>query len=265
MLTNEDIDAYIKKIPPSSRILQQTLIYVNDGELIKAAKTAEADPALKVYLKDLTNRPIYGFKSELTNLSQIFGVLGTNLAKQSLYNYMLSLLSPKKWHLFKMNAVLFYDLQAKLSAQWNTILHFLKIDNKNFECTITLLPSSIIVCEALFKEHIEEIALLRSVKEIDYNTLLQRLTGKSLFDIASQIAKMWEMPENIIDVLHAASGTCPAQDPLSNTLGKWMHMLLFYELSQPRFIEAGLNGFLEFNVAYVEDIYNDFTTLMEIQ
>ena len=44
-----------------------------------------------------------------------------------------------------------------------------------------------------------------------------------------------------------------------------MHLLLFYELSQPEFITAGLNDFVDFQPEYISDIYEDFASLMEIE
>lgn len=264
MVTTEDIQDYIKKIPPSPEILNKTVICVNSGDLVKAAKIAEEDLALKSYLKNLVNKPIYGFRNEVNDLSQIFGILGVNAAKQSLYNYMLSLLSPKKWVLFKMNQVLFHDLQADLSRRWHDILIKLKIDDKDIETSITLLPSSIIVCEALFKDNIDNVKLLKSAKNLDYNTILKRVAQSDLFDISQHIAKTWNMPEKIGEIVQSASGVKPSNDAMINTLGKWMHLLLFYELSQTKFIEAGLNDFIEFNVEYVSDIYEDFMELINM-
>lgn len=265
MVTTEDIKDYIKKIPPPPDILYKTVACVNSGDLVKAAKIAEQDLALKSYLKNLVNKPIYGFRNEVNEISQIFGILGVNAAKQSLYNYMLSLLSPKKWLLFKMNQTLFYDLQADLSRKWHDILVHLKIDDKDIESSITLLPSSIIVCEALFKDHIENVRLLKSTKDMDYNTILKRLAKLDLFDICKHIAKTWDLPDTIGDIVLAASGVKEQSDPKINLLGKWMHLLLFYELSQPNFVEAGLNNFIEFNVEYVSDIYEDFMQLMNME
>jgi hypothetical protein len=178
---------------------------------------------------------------------------------------MLSLLSPKKWVLFAMNQHLFYDLQADLSKHWHDILEHLKIDDKDIGSAITLLPSSIIICEALFKDNIEDVKLLRSAKNLDYNTILKRLTKLDLFDISKYIAKTWQMPDTIGTIVLASSGTRPVTDERLNNLGKWMHLLLFYELSKPQFIEAGLNDFIEFNVEYVMDIYEDFMKLMEVK
>ena len=85
-----------------------------------------------------------------------------------------------------------------------------------------------------------------------------------LFDICETISNKWEMPTNIAQIVQASSGIKPSKDEQLNTLGKWMHLLLFYELSQPMFIEAEFNDFIDFNIDYVEDIYDDFTNLLDV-
>ncbi|MEA3373576.1 MAG: HDOD domain-containing protein [Campylobacterota bacterium] len=265
MITEEDVQHYIERIPPSPAILKQTLSFVNEGELTKAASEAEGDMALQAYLKKLVNRPIYGFRTEVSDIHQIFGILGINGAQQVLYNYMLSLLSPSKWELFHLDAVSFQDLQAHLSRKWHKILTHLSIDNKDIESAITLLPASIIICEALFKSKQDEVNLLRTTSSLDYNTILKRLSGKDLFEICETIALTWEMPPVVINIIHSASGLHPDEDPAIDSLGQWMHLLLFYELSNSTSIEAGLNDFIDFQVEYVADIYEPFMALMEIE
>ena len=264
MITKQTIDSYIDKIPPSPKVLKVTLMLLNSGELVKAAQVAKEDLALNAYLKDLVNKPIYGFRNEVSDISQIFGILGVAKSQQAVYNYMISLLSPAKWKLFKLNKTSFSNLQADLSANWQKILAHLNIDNKDIESSITLLPASIIVSEALFKEKIDDVNLLRSVNPIDLNTILKRLCGMDLFDICEQVAKKWEMEDNIAQIVQASSGVKPAEDEDINRLGKWMHLLLFYTLSKPNYIDAQLNDFIDFQIDYIEDIYEDFSTLMEI-
>jgi len=264
LITKQTIDSYIDKIPPSPKVLKVTLMLLNSGELVKAAQVAKEDLALSAYLKDLVNKPIYGFRNEVSDISQIFGILGVAKSQQAVYNYMISLLSPAKWKLFKLNKTSFSNLQADLSANWQKILAHLNIDNKDIESSITLLPASIIVSEALFKEKIDDVNLLRSVNPIDLNTILKRLCGMDLFDICEQVAKKWEMEDNIAQIVQASSGVKPAEDEDINRLGKWMHLLLFYTLSKPNYIDAQLNDFIDFQIDYIEDIYEDFSTLMEI-
>lgn len=178
---------------------------------------------------------------------------------------MVTLLSPKKWSLFKLNSKLFYELQANLSKKWEIILKHLNIDDKNIYAAISLLPASIIVTEALFAEKIDDVNLLRSAKALDFNTILIRLCEVSLFDICEKIAKKWEMDENIAQIVQASSGVKPSNSEKINTLGKWMHLLLFYELSKPELVEAGLNDFLDFQIEYISDIYDEFASLMGVE
>ena len=234
------------------------------GELVKASNVAKEDLALNAYLKDLVNKPIYGFRNEVNDISQIFGILGVAKSQQAVYNYMISLLSPSKWELFKLNKSSFSNLQADLSANWQKILKHLNIENKEIESSISLLPASIIVSEALFNERIDDVNLLRSVNPIDLNTILQRLCKMDLFDICEQIASKWKMDENISKIIQASSGVKPSDDDDINKLGQWMHLLLFFTLSQPNYINAELNDFIDFQVDYVSDIYSDFSELMEI-
>ena len=264
MITKEIINSYIDKIPPAPKALKVTLTLLNSGELTKAAQIAQTDLALSAYLKNLVNKPIYGFRNEVSDLSQIFGILGVSGSQQTVYNYMMTLLSPKEWKLFKLNANSFSNLQAELSTNWKKILEHLEIQDKDIESAITLLPASIIVSEALFCKKIDDINLLRSVNPIDLNTVLKRLTNLDLFDICEEVAKRWEMPQSISQIVQASSGTKTSEDKSINELGKWMHLLLFFTLSQPNFVESELNDFIDFQIDYVQDIYDDFSNVMEI-
>jgi len=227
VITKEKIEEYINKIPPAPKTLKETVSLLNVGELTKAAKVAQTDLALQAYLKDMLNKPIFGFRNEIKDISQMFGILGVSGSQQSVYNYMMTLLSPDKWYFFKLNKRSFNELQASLSANWKKILEHLKIKDKDIESAITLLPASVIVAEALFHEKIEEVNLIRSAKDLDLNTILKRLSGLDLFDISEMIAAKWEMPEKIPEIVQAASGVKPSQDEDINNLAKWMHLLLF--------------------------------------
>ena len=264
MITREIIDSYIEKIPPAPKALKITLMLLNQGELVKASQIAQTDLALKAYLSNIVNKPIYGFKNQVSEVSQIFGILGVSSSLQTVYNYMMTLLSPKQWEMFQLNEKKFYDLQALLSKRWKQILNHLDINDSDIESAITLLPASIIVAEALFKEHKADVEMLRENHDLDLNTIVARLCGVDLFDICESIATKWDMPEKIAKIVQGASGFKDPDDEQLNILSKWMHLLLFFELSQPQFIEANLNDFIEFNINYVEDIYEEFTNLLEI-
>lgn len=265
MITKEKIDSYIEKIPSLDDRLQQTLLLLRNGELVQAAKIAQEDIALSAYLRHLVNTPLYGFRHEVEDINQIFAILGVSGAIQSVYNYMINLLSPKKWELFHLNEKSFHSLQVDLSVNWKKILDHLGLKNKNVESAIALLPASIIIAEALFCEKREDIILLRGVNPLDFNTILKRLTGMDLFDISEEIALKWDMSNEVIKIIQSASGIKHAKHKTIDILAKWMHLLLFFTLSKPVYIEAGLNDFIEFQIEYVEDVYEEFITLMEIE
>ena len=104
----------------------------------------------------------------------------------------------------------------------------------------------------------------KGINNLDLNTILFRLCKLDLFDICEKISNKWDMPTQIAQIVQASSGLKPSDNDEINNLAKWMHLLLFYELSQPIFIEAQLNDFIEFQIDYVSDIYDEFATLMEI-
>lgn len=264
MITQEHIEAFIKKIPPAPQALRATLTHLKAQDLVKAAQSAKEDKALSVYLKELVNKPLFGFRNEVSDVSQIFGILGVSRSQQAVYNYMLTLLSPQKWQLFKLNQKSFYELQAELTVGWQKILKHLNIVDKEIESAITLLPASIIVAEALFSTRLKDVTLLRSTHEIDLNTILKRLCKKDLFDIAEMIAQKWEMDPKVAAITQAASGVKSAQTQEIETLGRWMHLLLFFTLSKSLYVEAGLNDFIEFQVDYVQSVYETFLEVMEL-
>lgn len=258
MITQEEVVLYIQNIPPAPSVLRETLEHLRNDDLTKAAKCAEGDLALKLYLKTLINRPIYGFRQEVSDLAQIFGILGIASTQQILYNYLLSLLLPKQWSLFALSNQSFYDLQASLGRKWEKILKHLGLHNRDTESAISLLPASIIVCDALFGAHRSDVEQLRSVKSLDYNTILTRLSKQSLFDLCSLIADKWEMSPAIAHIVHAASGLDTSVEGEQKILAQWMHLLLFYELSQSAYVSAGLNEFIDFQIDFVQEIYESF-------
>lgn len=262
MITSEEVDHYIQNIPPSPAVVRQALDYARTGDLLKAAKCASEDPALRHYLKILVNRPLYGFKNEVSDVSQIFSILGVSATVQTLYNYLLSLLTPKKWELFKLTDHQFYDLQASLSKRWEKILLHLSINDKEIHSAIALIPATIIVCEALFASRKAEVVQLRSVKALDFNTILKRLSGRDLFDLAGEIAHTWEMSDKTISLIKGASGLQETLSSQEKTLSQWIHLLLFYEMSQSIYVSAGLNEFIDFQIDFVGDIYEPFMQVM---
>lgn len=262
MITSEALQNFISSIPPCPKQLKLTLDLLEQGELVKAANAASEDLALSNYLKAFVNRPIFFFKKEITDVNQIFGILGLTQTKELLYHYMMHLFSPKKWELFNLNEKSFSDLQVSLSSYWKKILDHEKIKDESISSLISLVPASIIVTELIFSSHIKEVNLLREQQNMDYNTILERLVGVNLFDLTEMIGQTWEMDAKSLKVLKASSGLKPCGDSKRCQIAQYMHMLLFYILSRPEFLECGLNDFLDFNPEFVMPIMENFQSIV---
>ncbi|MBV5335450.1 MAG: histidine kinase, partial [Sulfuricurvum sp.] len=148
------------------------------------------------------------------------------------------------------------------SKRWENILLHLSINDKELHSVIALIPATIIVCESLFASRKAEVVQLRSVKSLDFNTILKRLSGRDLFDLAGEIARTWEMSDKTISLIQGASGLREPLNAEEKTLSQWMHLLLFYELSQSVYVSAGLNEFIDFQIDFVGDIYEPFMQVM---
>ncbi len=262
MITSEALQEFIKSIPPRPEQLKLTMDLLDQGELVKAGSAAAEDLALSTYLRTFVNRPIFSFQKEIKDVKQIFGILGLGQTKELLYHYMMHLFSPNRWELFDLNEHSFSDMQATMSSIWKKILEHEGVKDQHVIAIISLLPASIIVTELIFASHIKEVQILRESKNLDYNTILERLVGVNLFDIAEMIGETWEMNAKMLKMLKASSGLKNCGDKKICKLARYMHMLMFYILSQPQFLECGLNDFLDFNPEFVMPIMEEFQSII---
>jgi len=265
VIKQKDLIEYIKKIPPLPKSVEESLHYLQNGELAKAAERVKEDKALLQYLIDIVNKPYFGFRNRVENVNQIFGILGIENTKQILYSYLISLLTPKSWKVFNLTNKDFYNLQSKILSDWNKILEYEKKQNDaNLKNSVIFILLSILTTEEIFKDHIEDINIIRQVKEIDYDELLRKFTNMSLLDIAALIVKKWRGDETIIKIIKALSNK-DASDKNYGRFIKYLHLLLFFELSQPEFIKAGLNNFMEFDPNFVKEVFEDFIKITNME
>lgn len=259
------IDKYLKTIPPIDRTLKECLNVLLKGDLIKAANIAKEDPALMFYLKDTTKKPIYGFSKPITDPNQIFGILGLSSAKSIVEGFLFSKIMPKEFVVFKLNKESYGDFQDQMIARWAYILDKKNIANREKYTSLSaLFSATVIFCDRLFadkKDLVEEIKIYSS--EANYNSILKKLTGMNLFVIAQEVAKKWELDEGSIEILSNLASDKLGENKEMVELSKLLYILFFFVVSRPESIEAGLNGFIDFNTDFVGDIVMEFNELME--
>ncbi len=260
-MTKQKIDNFIANIPAIPKTVKECISHLQEGDLTKAAVTASKDPAFVVYLTQMVNKPIFGFKNYVKDIHQIFGILGVEKASQIVNTYYVSLMLPKKWKVFKINNMDFQLLQSNLINDWNKILDFMDYNHINIASIVSLIPATLIVCENIFEDNLEEIKLIKSYQDISYDEILFKLTGFKIFDIFVFICKKWEIDKESIKLIDFFLEK-KADDSVLSKLAKYLHLLIFFELSKPKFIEAGLNDIIEFDPDYVADIYENFSDIV---
>lgn len=263
MLLESTIDSYIETIPPIPKIVKLCIESLKKNDLVHAADIANQDRALIHYLQSIVNKPIFGFRDEVKNARQIFGILGTSKAKQLLHGYYLLLILPKEWEVFDFNTSLFQDFQARLIHNWGKIVKFLKIDSAEINQVISVIPAAFVVCEMLFRDINDTVSLLRDNKQISYETIFYKMTNKTFFEVSSMIAKKWDFPDDIVTIINEL-GTSKKDDFGENTfLLSYLNLLITYEMSRPAIIKAGLSDLFDLEPVLDDDVINNFYKIMQ--
>ena len=222
MLSKSDIDNYLDSIPPIPKTLKDTLFQLNRGDMKKAAEIATTDRAFVLYLSAIVNKPIFGFRDEIKNVHQIFGILGLSRARSIVSSYYMQIMLPKRWEVFDFTNREFQDLQANLIIGWGKILNFLGIKDAEIEQSIVLIPGAFIVCEMLFADIKDTISVLRTTKHIGYDEILYKMSGVKLFDVVLQISKKQgyaqtyeELLEKVFTVVNARNELVLTEEDLA--------------------------------------------------
>jgi HD-like signal output (HDOD) protein len=264
MVTPKQIAEYIQKVPPLPDTLRLSLEALEKGELATAAKVAAADPAMIHYLKHVVNSAAYGFRNELKDAAQIFSALGIERAKQLLYAYMVSLIAPKRWRYFTIDADGFRQFQTDLMHKWEKIVRHEKADEKYLSAA-AIMSAGLVVADAIFGDHASDVALLRESGDYDLDTILRRVSRLGFDRLVVTIAEKWEVDKDVIRLVAMAFGkeACPVEDRFCR-LARMLHLLLFYELSRPLMMDAGANAFIDFNPEFSEPVLEAFQEIVEI-
>ncbi len=263
MLSNTTISNYIESIPPIPKIVKRCAEALERGDMVHAADIASEDRALMHYLQNIVNKPIFGFREEIKNTRQIFGILGISKARQLIYGYYLLLILPEEWTVFEFNSIKFQDFQARLIHNWGKIVKFLGKDDREIIAAISIIPASLIVCEMLFKNINSTVKLLRNTKQLSYETILHKMSDRTFFEISSMIAEKWDFSKETIAIIEKI-GDGKEGDFGENALEiTYLRLLLIYELSRPVMVNSGLNDLFNVEPIFDDSITNNFYKVIQ--
>lgn len=266
MISKEVVLSYIEQIPSSQVIVQKAIKLLDANELEKTVLVLQTSPAIIDYLQKMSQKGMFPLQEKDPNLNMVLTFFGCKRAKTILYSYLISIMLPKEWLLFSMTNELFFELNSELARQWEHILEAKSPKNVNkYIAASSLVTASIAICDSIFGAEKEQVETICAVAHIDFSVLLKRLTDMSIFDIAKIVGQKLRFDDAVIDIIvHTSDASMLAGNTEGAFIAKYLHLLLFFTLSRPQFMSAGLNSFLKFNSEAVLDILDDFNDIVEV-
>ena len=251
LITKEEIIKKLNSIPPLPESVKDSIKYLKAGDLQKAADSVNKDIVLKKRIETIVNSAYFGFSNKLTDTRQMFSALGLEMARSVVFSYMVSLLAPKEWKIFKK--LDFQDFQTAFlaNAKEAIIIETNEDIYKKYADSLAIIPSVICLIDELLGDKIDKVDLLMENSNLDYGKILKRFTGFSLFSLASFVAKKWGVDKPNIDFIqYIECETCDIDDETIQKIAGAVHLEFFYLVSKPNFFE--LNSFIEFNPQVIE-------------
>jgi HD-like signal output (HDOD) protein len=251
IISKSDIIKKISSIPPLPQSVKETIDYLKAGDLQKAADSANSDIVLKQKISSIVNSAYFGFSKKLTDIRVMFSAMGLEMAKGVVLSYMVSLLAPKEWKIFKNLNFKEFQSAYLANSKEAIILETDEATYKKYSDAIALIPATICLVDELLGEKKKKVDLLIESSGLDYGKILKRFTGMSLFELAALVAKKWELDEyNIKLIKYVECNNCKIYDKVLLKLSAVLHLEFFYLVSKPQFFD--LNSFIAFNPKVIE-------------
>ena len=255
LISKEEIIKYLKNVPPVPESVEECLNYLKQGDLKKAALAADKDIALKKQIEAVVNSAYFALPNKVEDTVQLFSMIGLEMARNLVYSYLVSLLEPKEWKIFKnLN---FRDFQANFLHLYEefSILEFGEKEYKENAILGAIIPSAVCVVDNLLGDKKDKLELITTHAPLEIGTLLKRITGVSLFGISAKIADIWGIEKKHQETLIKAK--CVKCD---DKIAAMLHFIFFYLASKPQFLE--LNSLIEFNPECVNFIPKTYERIL---
>ena len=244
LISKKEIMKYLQTVPPVPENVKKALDALKEGDLKKAAIEASEDLVLKKRIESVVNSAYYALPNKVDDMVQLFAMLGIEKSRSLIYSYLVSLLEPKEWKIFKID---FFDFQAAFMSEFEKamIIEFDEATYKKYAEIGAIIPASVCVCDGLLGDKKEDLDLIMSSAPLEYSTLIKRMTGASLFGLAAKIAEIWGLEKEKIEILKKAE--C---DRCEDKIAALTHLIFFVLVSKKQFLD--INSLIEFNPNCIE-------------
>lgn len=262
LFLESQISKFLAAIPASPKTVSEAIKLAKDNKLAEAAAVLEADPIIKAYILNKASSPSFTFIEKPKNLSHALSLFGAPLSLAVLESYLLEALMPKKWHIFKLSNEQYHSIHNSMLTRWQNILDkTVPSKARVYASAAALLLASLPICDVLLASKSEYMELVRE-NGLKLNDVLFRLGKMSLYSVAAKVGELLDFDKNAIMLVRLAEKPMLNESKELEKLSKLLHLLLFYQLSEPLALESGLDAFAVCHTSFIGDELETFMNIV---
>jgi HD-like signal output (HDOD) protein len=257
----KDIKNYLSKVPAMPEDIRLCIKYLNDNDLKNASNSIKNNLILKKHIESIVNSAYFSLPNKVTDITQLFTLLGVETAKSIVLTHLVSLLQPKEFQIFKKLDFNSFQADFLNTLKEGIILECGESVYKKYAESLAIIPATICIIDDILSQRKDEMNLIRESSELSYGDLFYRFTKITLFGLASKVAAIWELDNDIQNVIKKSECMdCKIEEEIKK-LSATIHLLLFKVVSKQEFME--LNSLVRFNIQSSEIAIKNFQRMMD--
>lgn len=258
----QEVIELISNLPkPANHIKEcENLFIISD--ISNAIKIIKQDQLLSKFISSINSFYLKQTGTPLFSKTRGLDDKSANMLFNILYLYQAYTITPQNWKNFNIDRSNFKTLQCLFLFDWYRISTELKLKN-TYNNLIAILPISIVLCELVLNKITINAKELSLNTGVNFNTLLKELCNMDCFDLLLELAKSWNLNDQLITNIQdlcITNKTATQKNEKSEIL--LCALVLFgFEFTRPIFQYSGFEQIFDFN----EDIdLENLTQLINI-
>lgn len=212
------------------------------GNLSAAITKIKQDEELSKFISSINSIHKKLKNSPLLAKQDKFDEYGTRVMLDTLRLYYVFNAAPKQWKLLRLNPVNF----RLFICHYLFDFYDIKIPEKNNQIFV-FLPLTLGICETVLKEILIDPNNLAYITNLNYNNLLEKLTGFNSFSLLHEVLKLWSLDNEVLEQAHKLS-KCADKEKNEMYPDFMLAKILFgFEFSKETFRSTNLRYMFDFN------------------
>lgn len=246
LISLKDIKNYLSKVPTIPEDVKLCIKYLNNKDLRNASLIVKDNLILKKHIESIVNSAYFALPNKVTDITQLFTLLGVETTKSIVFAHLVSLLEPKEFKIFKKLDFNSFQADVLKTLKEGIILECGEEIYKKYAESLAIIPATVCVIDDILAPKKDKLDLIRENSELNFGDIFYRFTKMTLFGLASKIASIWELDRDIQNVIKKSECMdCKIEEEIKQ-LSATIHLLLFKVVSKPEFMM--LNSLVKFNI-----------------